>query len=89
MDVMLEFPAFAGLYATDVGLLEENAASDFFLHCGSSFMHVHSGTVTFYVSQAIGLEVGYVYCLLFGALISPVDQLQVLGILTKSEIPKH
>ena len=36
----------------------------------------------------LGLYVDYIYCLLFGALISPTDPIAVLGILKKAGIPK-
>ncbi len=36
----------------------------------------------------IGYEPKYIYCLLFGALISPTDPIAVLGILKKAGVPK-
>ena len=36
----------------------------------------------------LGLSIPLVYCLLFGALISPTDPIAVLGILTKAGAPK-
>jgi CPA1 family monovalent cation:H+ antiporter len=90
MDVMLSFLLFAGALHTDVGLLEKEKRSiGLFALIGVVLCTFIIGTVTFYISQAIGLEVGYVYCLLFGALISPTDPIAVLGILTKSGIPKR
>lgn len=38
--------------------------------------------------QAIGLPVPFIYCLLFGALISPTDPVAVLGILKRAKAPK-
>ncbi|MFB0947697.1 MAG: cation:proton antiporter, partial [Spirosomataceae bacterium] len=90
MDVMLSFLLFAGALHTDVGLLKKEKRSiGLFALVGVVLCTFIIGTVTFYVSQAIDLEVGYVYCLLFGALISPTDPIAVLGILTKSGIPKR
>jgi CPA1 family monovalent cation:H+ antiporter len=34
------------------------------------------------------MQVGFIYCLLFGALISPTDPIAVLGILKKANVPK-
>ncbi|MBS1512613.1 MAG: sodium:proton antiporter [Bacteroidetes bacterium] len=34
------------------------------------------------------IEIEFIYCLLFGALISPTDPIAVLGILTKANVPK-
>jgi CPA1 family monovalent cation:H+ antiporter len=42
----------------------------------------------FYVLQFMGMEITYIYCLLFGALISPTDPIAVLGILKKAGVPK-
>jgi CPA1 family monovalent cation:H+ antiporter len=36
----------------------------------------------------LGLDVAFIYCLLFGALISPTDPIAVLGILKKAGVPK-
>lgn len=46
------------------------------------------GTSIFYVLQLLGLSIDYIYCLLFGALISPTDPIAVLGILKKAGAPK-
>jgi len=40
------------------------------------------------ICNLFGLSVGFIYCLLFGALISPTDPISVLGILTKANVPK-
>jgi CPA1 family monovalent cation:H+ antiporter len=40
------------------------------------------------VLQLLGFEIGFIYCLLFGALISPTDPIAVLGILKKAGVPK-
>ena len=37
---------------------------------------------------ALGMLLAFIYCLLFGALISPTDPVAVLGILTKAGLPK-
>jgi CPA1 family monovalent cation:H+ antiporter len=36
----------------------------------------------------LGFNISYIYCLLFGALISPTDPVAVLGILKKANVPK-
>jgi CPA1 family monovalent cation:H+ antiporter len=46
------------------------------------------GTVMFYVLSWLSLPVDFIYCLLFGALISPTDPIAVLGILKKAGVPK-
>ena len=42
----------------------------------------------YYTLQLIGFEIEFIYCLLFGALISPTDPIAVLGILKKAGVPK-
>jgi CPA1 family monovalent cation:H+ antiporter len=46
------------------------------------------GIAMFYIINAIGIEVTFINCLLFGALISPTDPIAVLGILKKAGAPK-
>lgn len=42
----------------------------------------------FYVSHWIAIELPFIYCLVFGALISPTDPIAVLGILKDANVPK-
>jgi len=46
------------------------------------------GVFVYYVLQFINLNVDFIYCLLFGALISPTDPIAVLGILKQVGAPK-
>ncbi|MBT8271405.1 MAG: sodium:proton antiporter, partial [Bacteroidia bacterium] len=46
------------------------------------------GMVMYYLLLLIGFEIEFIYCLLFGALISPTDPIAVLGILKKAAVPK-
>jgi monovalent cation:H+ antiporter, CPA1 family len=46
------------------------------------------GFGTWWVLGAIGIQIGLMYCLLFGALISPTDPIAVLGILKTAGVPK-
>ena len=46
------------------------------------------GTVMFYVLQWLNIHVAYIYCLVFGALISPTDPIAVMGILKIAGAPK-
>jgi CPA1 family monovalent cation:H+ antiporter len=40
------------------------------------------------VCSLLGVSIGFIYCLIFGALISPTDPIAVLGILTKANVSK-
>lgn len=46
------------------------------------------GIAMYYVLQLVGMPIEFIYCLLFGALISPTDPIAVLGILKKANVPK-
>jgi CPA1 family monovalent cation:H+ antiporter len=46
------------------------------------------GSLFHELCQFFDLTVSYIYCLLFGILISPTDPIAVLGILTKANVPK-
>ncbi|QMU61018.1 MAG: sodium:proton antiporter [Gammaproteobacteria bacterium] len=46
------------------------------------------GTVMYYILQWLGIPVEYMYCLVFGALISPTDPIAVMGILKLVGAPK-
>ena len=89
LDIMLSFLLFAGALHTDVQKLNEQRwpvlAFATFGVLVSTFL---IGVGTFYVLMAIGLEVSFIYCFLFGALISPTDPIAVLGILKKAGAPK-
>ncbi|MEG1267414.1 MAG: sodium:proton antiporter, partial [Myroides sp.] len=40
------------------------------------------------IAPMLGLEIPFIYCLLFGTLISPTDPIVVLGILKEAKVPK-
>ena len=48
-----------------------------------------AGIFTFYLLKVLNFNVEFIYCLLFGALISPTDPIAVLGIMKKVGAPKN
>jgi len=46
------------------------------------------GTGVYHLAGWLGIELPYIYALLFGALISPTDPIAVLGLLKKAGVPK-
>lgn len=89
MDYMLSFLLFAGALHTNFQQLKvQRWPILMFATLGVLTSTFLVGTLTFYLLGALGLEVGYIYCLLFGALISPTDPIAVLGILKKARVPK-
>lgn len=89
MDVMLSFLLFAGALHTNVGMIrQEKRSIGLFALIGVLISTFVIGTGIFYLSKFLNHQIDFVYCLLFGSLISPTDPIAVLGILTKSNIPK-
>lgn len=46
------------------------------------------GGASYFLLNQLGIELSFIYCLLFGALISPTDPIAVLGILKSANAPK-
>ncbi|MBU2906552.1 MULTISPECIES: sodium:proton antiporter [Arenibacter] len=89
MDVMLSFLLFAGALHTNFEQLKVQRWPVFaFATLGVLVSTFLVGTAMYYILQVVGLPIDYVYCLLFGALISPTDPIAVLGILKKAGVPK-
>lgn len=88
MKVMLSFLLFAGAIHIDINKLKkESTAIIAFSTIGVLLSTFIVGGLLFVVSKWFGFSIDFIYCLLFGALISPTDPIAVLGILRKSKIP--
>lgn len=89
LDIMLSFLLFAGGLHTNFQQLKVQRkpilAFATFSTITSTFL---IGILTYYILILVNLEVDFIYCLLFGALISPTDPIAVLGILKKVGAPK-
>lgn len=87
LKVMLSFLLFASAVQTDVGELkkERNAVISYATISVilSAFI---VGSLTYLLTSFFDLGVHFLYCLLFGALISPTDPIAVSAILKKSKI---
>ncbi len=55
---------------------------------GVLFSTILVGYLTYYTCQAMGIEISLLYCMAFGALISPTDPIAVLAILRKIGVSK-
>ena len=86
---MLSFLLFAGALHVNLNDLAQQRGIIFVLATfgvvGATFI---IGTLSWYTFGLIGLHIPFIYCLLFGALISPTDPIAVLGILKQSNAPK-
>jgi CPA1 family monovalent cation:H+ antiporter len=90
LEVMLSFLLFAGALHTNFEKLREYRWPVFtFATVGILVSTVFVGTFMFGFFQAIGYPIDFIYCLLFGALISPTDPIAVLGIMKKAGVPKN
>src|SRR6056297_927105 len=90
LDVMLSFLLFAGALHTNFEQLRiQRWPILAFSTMGVLVSTFLVGTIMFYVLQGFGLHVGFIYCLLFGSLISPTDPIAVLGILKQAGAPKN
>jgi len=88
MKVMLAFLLFAGAIHIDLKQLkEESVAIITFSTIGVLVSTFIIAALMFVVTKWFGIPIDFIYCLLFGALISPTDPIAVLGILKKAKIP--
>ena len=89
LEVMLSFLLFAGALHTKLDDLSKHRAP---IMLFATFGVVASTFIVagiFYlVAEAVGHHIDFIYCLLFGALISPTDPIAVLGILKDAKAPK-
>ncbi|QTD38995.1 sodium:proton antiporter [Polaribacter batillariae] len=90
LDVMLSFLLFAGALHTNFQQLKiQRKPVLIFATLGTVVSTFLAGIFVFYVLKLIQFEVDFIYCLLFGALISPTDPIAVLGIMKKVGAPKN
>ncbi len=89
LNVMLSFLLFAGaINVNSKKLLESKYPVMIFATLGVITSTFIVGTIFYYFMGLINIRINYIYCLLFGALISPTDPIAVLGILKEAGIPK-
>lgn len=88
LKVMLSFLLFAAAIHVDIKKLKsERMAIITFSTIGVLISTIIVGSLVFATTSAFGLHVNFLYCLLFGSLISPTDPIAVVGILKKARIP--
>jgi len=88
MKVMLGFLLFAGAIHININEMKnERAAIITFSTIGVLLSTFIVAGLFYAVTQWLGFSIAFIYCLLFGALISPTDPIAVLGILKQAKIP--
>ena len=89
LDVMLSFMLFAGALHTNFNQLKVQRGPVLaFSTIGVLLSTLFVGVFMYYVFQFFTMDISFIHCLLFGALISPTDPIAVLGILKKAKVPK-
>lgn len=89
MNGMLSFLLFAGALHVDIKRLAEVKYTIAILATlGVVISSMIIAVVSFYIFAVFGITVPFIYCLVFGVLISPTDPIAVMGILKKAGAPK-
>jgi CPA1 family monovalent cation:H+ antiporter len=87
---MLSFLLFAGALHVDIDdLLERKWKIGSFATIGVVLSGFLIGTLTWLILPLLGLEMDFLHCLLFGAVISPTDPIAVLGVMRKAGAPRE
>lgn len=89
MEIMLSFLLFAGsIHIRLNDIKSERVPIIAFSTIGVLLSTFIVGGLMYLLLQAFGLDIPFINCLLFGALISPTDPIAVMGILKTANIPK-
>ncbi|MFV1973453.1 MAG: cation:proton antiporter [Thiohalobacterales bacterium] len=89
MQGMLSFLLFAGaLHVNLSDLRNQKWVIALLATLGVLTSTILVGGLTYWLMDLLGLHLPFIYCLVFGALISPTDPIAVLGILKTVRVPK-
>lgn len=90
LNILLGFLLFAGSLHTDWETIKKQIKPiATFALIGVLLSTIIIAVLFYEVAQLFNLQIDFIYCLLFGALISPTDPIAVLGILTKANVSKE
>ena len=88
MRAMLSFLLFSGAIHIDFQRLRKEIVPIItYATIGVVISTAFIGIAMYFIFQVFNLDVSFIYCLLFGSLISPTDPIAVLGILKQARIP--
>ncbi len=89
MNGMLSFLLFAGALHVNINRLAEKKDTIAILATiGVVMSSLIISVASYYIFRLFAIEIPYIYCLVFGVLISPTDPIAVMGILKKVGAPK-
>ncbi|MFP8967483.1 cation:proton antiporter [Pokkaliibacter sp. CJK22405] len=87
---MLGFLLFAGALEIDLHLLRRQRWEIAIMALGSTLISTFIiGYASYWLLQLLGWDLSLIYCMLFGALISPTDPIAVLAIIKKMNAPDN
>lgn len=90
LGVMLNFLLFAGALSVNLKkLMEERVPVIILATVGTLLSTFIVGMLVYYIFPVLGVEIDLIYCLLFGALISPTDPIAVLALVKKAGLSKN
>ncbi len=90
LDVMLNFLLFAGALSVNLkALLDEKWPVLILATFGTLLSTFIVGGLVYVIFPLLGVQIDFIYCLLFGALISPTDPIAVLALLKEYPISKR
>ena len=88
MNFMLSFLLFAGAIQINANRLKKERLPIIALSTvGILISTFLVGALTWYLFQLFQINIEFIYCLLFGALISPTDPIAILSIIKSAKIP--
>lgn len=90
LNIMLGFLLFASAFKLNVRKLKKEMRPILVLSTlGVILSTAVFGTLLYYATDIISIKIPFVYCLLFGALVSPTDPVAVGGIIKGSKLPSN
>lgn len=90
MGAMLNFLLFAGALHVNMSDLKEQKVSIMIYSTVSVVLSaLIISMLLFYIAPIFGIKIPYLFCLVFGTLISPTDPIVVLGVLKQAKVPKR
>lgn len=90
MGAMLNFLLFAGALHVNMSDLKEQKVPIMIYSTVSVVLSALIISVLLYhIGPLFGIQIPYLFCLVFGTLISPTDPIVVLGVLKQAKVPKR
>ncbi|MEG0848719.1 MAG: sodium:proton antiporter, partial [Flavobacterium sp.] len=90
MGAMLNFLLFAGALHVNMSDLKEQKVPIMIYSTVSVVLSaLIISMLLYYIAPLLGITIPYIFCLVFGTLISPTDPIVVLGVLKEAKVPKR